>query len=209
LAWALSRRRIWENPRFELEALRVSGDVPGSGMNTEEEKALTEMFAEWKIPLNTVNVSIMGSVKPGHSMNCYWCSTIRRSELIDYAIKNNFNKIALGHHLDDILTTLLMNMTKKGEIATMTPKMKYEKYPLTIIRPLAVVQEQSIRDFVRTMQWKAGTCSCDYGADGERKRYQQKLDALTDGKEENKRLLYASMSNIREEYLPCLYNSPK
>jgi tRNA(Ile)-lysidine synthase TilS/MesJ len=202
LAWALSRRKIWENPRFELAALRIAGDVPGGGMSLAEEAALKLMFDEWQIPLDTVNVSIMGSVKQGHSMNCYWCSTIRRSELIDYAIKNNFNKIALGHHLDDILTTLLMNMTKKGEIATMTPKMKYEKYPLTIIRPLALVQEQSIRDFVSSMGWKAGTCSCDYGADGERKRYQQKLDDLTDGKEDSKRLLFKSMSNIRQEYLP-------
>jgi hypothetical protein len=71
------------------------------------------------------------------------------------------------------------------------------------------VQEQSIRDFVTAMKWKAGTCSCDYGADGERKRYQQKLDALTDEKEAAKRLLFASMSHIREDYLPRSYNSPK
>jgi tRNA(Ile)-lysidine synthase TilS/MesJ len=201
LAWALSRRKLWKNPNFELEALRIAGDVPGGGMNTEEETALQNMFDEWQIPLNTVNVSIMGSVKEGRSMNCYWCSTIRRSELIDYAIKNNFNKIALGHHLDDILTTLLMNMTKKGEIATMIPKMQYEKYPLTIIRPLALVMEQSIHDFVSSMSWKAGTCSCDYGSDGERKRYQKKLDDLTDNTEEAKRLLFASMGNVRGEYL--------
>jgi tRNA(Ile)-lysidine synthase TilS/MesJ len=79
--------------------------------------------------------------------------------------------------------------------------LQYGKYPLTIIRPLALVMEQSIRDFVNSMNWKAGTCSCDYGSDGERKRYQKKLDDLTDGKEETKRLLYRSMSNIRDEYL--------
>jgi tRNA(Ile)-lysidine synthase TilS/MesJ len=201
LAWALSRRKIWKNPPFELAALRIAGDVPGGGMSSSEEQSLKLLFDEWQIPLDTVNVSIMGSVKEGRSMNCYWCSTIRRSELIDYAIKHNFNKIALGHHLDDILTTLLMNMTKKGEIATMIPKLKYEKYPLTIIRPLALVMEQSIKDFIISMGWKAGTCSCDYGANGERKEYQKKLDNLTNGKEEAKRLLFRSMSNIRSEYL--------
>ncbi len=201
LAWALSRRKVWKNPNFTLEALRIAGDVPGGGMDAGGAEALKTQFDEWNIPLHTVHVSIMGSVKQGHSMNCYWCSTIRRSELIDYAIKNNFNKIALGHHLDDILTTLLMNMTKKGEIATMIPKLQYEKYPLTVIRPLALVLEQSIRDFVKSMGWKAGTCSCSYGADGERKLYQKKLDDLTNGKEDAKRLLFASMSNIRREYL--------
>ena len=201
LAWALARRGIWKNPPFELAALRIAGDVPGGGMPREDEKALEDLFDEWKIPLDTVRVQIMGSVKPGRSMSCYWCSTIRRSELIDYAIKNNFNKIALGHHLDDILTTLLMNMTKKGEIATMVPNMEYEKYPLTIIRPLALVPEASIISFIGSMGWRAGTCSCGYGADGERKRYQRKLDELTDSNEETKRLLFKSMSNIRREYL--------
>ncbi len=201
LAWALSRRRNWNSPPFELAALRVAGDVPGGGMGPADEQNLKDLFDAWHIPLDTVRVSIMGSVKEGHGMNCYWCSTIRRSELIDYAIKNNFNKIALGHHMDDILTTLLMNMTKKGETATMIPKLKYEKYPLTIIRPLALVLEQSIRDFVISMEWKAGTCSCDYGSEGERKRYQKKLDDLTDSKEETKRLLFKSMSRIRQEYL--------
>ncbi len=207
LAWALSRRKIWKNPPFELAALRIAGDVKGGGMNTEEETALKTMFDEWQIPLDTANVSIVGSLKEGRSMNCYWCSTVRRSALIDYAIKHHFNKIALGHHLDDILTTLLMNMTKKGEMATMIPKMQYEKYPLTIIRPLALVLEQSIKEFVHSMKWKAGTCSCDYGADGERKRYQKKLDDLTDGKEDIKRLLFASMANIREEYLIKPYSN--
>lgn len=201
LAWALSRRRLWQSPCFDLAALRIASDVPGSGMDDSSLAALHDLYAEWGIPLDTINVSVMGSVKDGQRMSCYWCSTIRRSELIDYALKNNFNKIALGHHLDDILATLLMNMTRKGEIAAMLPRMQYKKYPLLIIRPLALVEEKSIRGFVKSMGWKAGTCSCAYGADGERKRYQEKLEFLTDSGEGKKRLLFKSMSNIRREYL--------
>lgn len=201
LAWALSRRRRWESPRFELEAVRIVGDVPGGGMDAAAAARLAEMYAEWDIPFRTLEVPIVGRLKAGEKMSCYWCSTQRRTELIRLALAEGFNKLALGHHLDDILATLLMNMTKKGEIATMPPRLRYEKYPLEVIRPLALVEEESIRGFAREMGWLATTCTCSFGADGERKEYQCRLVTLTGGKEEGKRNLFRSMSNIKTDYL--------
>jgi len=201
LAWALSRRRRWNAPRFELEALRIAGDVPGGIMEAEAASRLEAMYAEWGIPLATLEVPIVGRLKEGERMNCYWCSTQRRTELIRHALEKGFNKIALGHHLDDILATLLMNMTKKGEIATMPPRLKYDKYPLEVIRPLALVEEESIRGFARDQGWLATTCTCAYGADGERKEYQRRLEVLCGGTAEGKRNLYRSMSNVKADYL--------
>ncbi|MFA6506787.1 MAG: tRNA 2-thiocytidine biosynthesis TtcA family protein [Treponemataceae bacterium] len=201
LAWALSRRRRWAAPRFEIMALRIVGDVPGGGMDTAAADRLTAMYGEWEIPYQTINVPIIGRLKFGEKMNCYWCSTQRRTELIHYALENGCNKIALGHHLDDILATLLMNMTKKGEIATMPPRLKYQKYPLEVIRPLALVEEQSIRGFAREQGWLATTCSCQFGADGERKEYQRRLNVLCGDSESSKRNLYRSMANIKTGYL--------
>ena len=84
---------------------------------------------------------VIGRLKPGRSMNCYWCSMQRRTELIRYAMAEGFNKIALGHHLDDIVETLMMNMLYKGQISGMLPILRYEKYPVSIIRPLALCEE--------------------------------------------------------------------
>ncbi len=201
LAWALSRRRRWNSPRFELEALRIVGDVPGGGMSDVQAERLAGMYAEWDIPYRTLEVPIIGRLKAGEKMSCYWCATQRRTELIRWALENGCNKIALGHHLDDILATLLMNMTKKGEIATMPPRLEYEKYPLEVIRPLALVEEDSIRGFAREQGWLATTCTCDFGADGERKEYQRRLNVLCGGTEEGKRNLYRSMSNVKDGYL--------
>ena len=201
LAWALSRRRRWDAPRFELEALRIVSDVPGGGMPPLAAERLAAMYAAWGIPYRTLEVPIVGRLKSGERMSCYWCSTQRRTELIRCAMECGFNKIALGHHLDDVLATLLMNMTKKGEMATMPPRLKYDKYPLEVIRPLALVEEESIRGFAREQGWLATTCSCAFGADGERKEYQRRLEALCGGREEGKRNLFRSMSNIKTGYL--------
>jgi hypothetical protein len=80
-------------------------------------------------------------------MNCYWCSTQRRTELIRYAMERGFNKIALGHHLDDAVETLLMNMLYKGEIGGMLPLLRYRKYPLSIIRPLVLCEERQLVEY--------------------------------------------------------------
>lgn len=206
LSWALGRRRRWKAPSFKLEALRVAGDVPGAMMNDESAAAIAALYKEWDIPLHVLEVPIIGRLKKGKKMSCYWCSTQRRTELIKYAMEHGFNKIALGHHLDDILTTLLMNMTKKAELATMPPRVKYDKYPLEVLRPLALVMEESIRSFAQDQGWLQITCSCDYGADGERKEYQRRLDLLTaaqgGGTEEAKRNLFRSLSAIKSRYLP-------
>jgi len=201
LAWALSRRRRWESPRFEVEGYRLASDVSGSGMTGVAAVALNDLYESWGVPLHVEEVPVMGRLKAGERMNCYWCATQRRTELIRYALANGFNKIALGHHLDDILATLLMNMTKKGEIATMPPRLGYDKYPLEVIRPLALVEEESIRSFAREMGWTSVTCTCSWGADGERKEYQRRLETLVGGSEEGKRNLFRSMRNVKTDYL--------
>jgi len=202
LSWALARRLQWEGPRFELKALRIRTDVPGGGMPKDAERALEDLYQEWGIPLETVDVPVIGRLKPGKEMNCYWCATQRRTELMHHALAQGYNKIALGHHLDDILTTLLMNMVNKGELSTMVPKLTYRKFPVTVIRPLALVPEESIRRFAASQGWLNVTCSCSFGADGERKEFQRRLDILTGGKLDAKLRMFHSLSRINPEYLP-------
>lgn len=201
LAWALARRRRWSAPRFQLEAVRIVGDVVGGGMDEASAARLADLYRSWDIPYRTLVVPIVGRLKEGQSMNCYWCATQRRTELIRFALSNGFTTIALGHHLDDILVTLLMNMTKKGEFATMPPRLVYEKYPLRVIRPLALVEEESIRGFAREQGWLATTCTCAFGVDRERAEYRRRLDTLCGSSEEGKRNLFRSMSNVKTDYL--------
>ena len=134
-------------------------------------------------------------------MNCWWCTTQRRTELLNYALDNGFNKIALGHHMDDILETLFMNMLHKGEIAAIPPSLKYKKYPITIIRPLCYVAEEKIIEHAIEEGYAGFTCTCNYQDNSFRKEARKKVELITNGDENTRRRLFNSMKNIKPEYL--------
>ena len=190
------KRRWWEAP-CEFLALHVQTDVG----DPFDRAPLEALLSEWGVPFSHIEVPVLGRLKPGEKMNCYWCSTQRRTELIRYALANGFNKIALGHHLDDIVETLLMNMLHKGEISTMPPVVRYAKYPLAVIRPLALCEERQIIAFAREKGFASVTCTCGYDGASRRKEVRAKLEALTGGSGELKRNLFRSMSRVNTEYL--------
>ena len=156
----------------------------------------------WDIPSVSIDVPVIARLKPGHSMNCYWCSTQRRTELIQYAMAEGFNKIALGHHLDDIVETLMMNMLYKGQISGMLPNLRYKKYPVSIIRPLALCEERQVIAFAMEKGFRSAACTCPYGRESKRREVRARIAELTGGSSQLKRNLFDSMSNVNDEYLP-------
>lgn len=173
---------------FEYKALFIKSDfAPDFPQN------LRQLFKEWNVPFEQLDVNILERVKQGEKMNCWWCSTQRRTELLNYAIKNGYNKIALGHHKDDILETLLMNLLNKGEFSAMSPAFKYDKYPVTIIRPLCYVSEDRIIAHAKEEGFAGFTCTCNYQDNSDRKLARLKLEALTDGEQSKKDLLFRAL----------------
>ncbi|GHT88758.1 hypothetical protein FACS1894137_17260 [Spirochaetia bacterium] len=131
LAWALSALKPALKKDYDLAAIHISSDFCACC----KKSTLAQRLSEWGIPFADLFVPIIGRLKEGEKMNCYWCSTQRRTELLKYAVENGFNKLALGHHLDDIIETFFMNMTAKGELSTMPMLLAYLKYPVSLIRP--------------------------------------------------------------------------
>ena len=78
---------------------------------------------------------------------CFLCSWYRRKELFNLAQEMGFNKIALGHHQDDIIHTTLMNTFFVGNFSTMPARLRMRKMPLTIIRPLCMETEEDIQEY--------------------------------------------------------------
>ena len=181
---------------FEIQAVHIQSDFA-----PDFSDELKKLFAQWNIPLEIIKVDIHKRLKQNQKMNCYWCSTQRRTELLNYALQNGYNKIALGHHLDDILETFIMNMTEKGNLSTMIPKMQYEKWPVSIIRPLCYVSENRIISHVQKKGYSSFTCTCNFQNNSTRKTARKKLEILTEGSENKKQLIFKALKNVQKEYL--------
>lgn len=197
MAWALSALRPALGFPYELRALHISSDF----CSCCKKSALAARLGSWGIGFDDLYVPIIGRLKPGRKMNCYWCSTQRRTELLRQAMAGGYDTIALGHHMDDILETFLMNMTMKGELSTMPARLSYSKYPVSIIRPLALVEERQIVEFAQSAGILATACTCPFGANSRRRDARSRLEALCGGSSQVKRRVFASMTKVRLDYL--------
>ena len=197
LARVLASWKSHSRERFDLHCLHIATDFGSNG----GQFPLRELFRTWDLPCSEILVKVVGRLKEGERMNCWWCSTQRRTELIKFATRGGWNKIALGHHLDEIVETFFMNMLNKGEISTMPPVMKYRKYPVTVIRPLCLVEERQLIDLAEELGISGVTCTCDYDSLSERKAVRKRIETFTEGSSRAKRNIFKAMKNVKDEYL--------
>jgi tRNA 2-thiocytidine biosynthesis protein TtcA len=198
MAWALSAIKRALKASYTLQALHISGDF----CDNCQKDILAARFREWGIPFQDLSVPIIGRLKTGRKMNCYWCSTQRRTELIKHALENGFNKIALGHHLDDIIETFFMNLTGAGTFSAMPMYLAYRKYPLAIIRPLGYLEERQIIACAGEQKFLSTTCTCPYGTNSRRRDIRGRIAAFTrNSAAEKRRILAALLSGglLRED----------
>jgi tRNA 2-thiocytidine biosynthesis protein TtcA len=197
MAWVLSALRPAVRRNYSLEALHISSDFCACC----KKSALAERLAEWGIPFKDLFVPIIGRLKEGEKMNCYWCSTQRRTELLRYAVENGFNKIALGHHLDDIIETFFMNMTAAGKLSAMPMLLKYRKYPVSLIRPLGYAEERQIIACASEKSILKAACTCPYGINSGRRDMRKRIAGFTGDSGAVKRRILKSLSSGERDLL--------
>lgn len=95
---------------------------------------------------------------------CYMCAKMRRGSLYSKATSYGCNKLALGHHMDDVIETTLMSIFYMGKFETMLPKLKSDNFDIELIRPLFYVEEKSIIKWVRNNGILAMNCGCTVAA---------------------------------------------
>jgi len=190
MAWALSTLRPALKINFSLEALHILNDFSVKGGEAE----LAARFNGWGIPFTAISVPVIERLKEGRKMNCYWCSTQRRTELIRFALENGFNKIALGHHMDDIIETFFMNMTGKGQLSTMPMSLSYRKYPLKLIRPLGYLEERQIIAAAEELDILRISCTCPYGLNSGRRNMRDRIAVFTGNSGAVKRRILSALS---------------
>jgi tRNA 2-thiocytidine biosynthesis protein TtcA len=191
LAWVLSSLRRELKRDYRLAGLHISTDF----CSCCKKSALAARLAEWGVPFIDIDVPVIGRLKEGRKMNCYWCSTQRRTELLRYAVGHGFNKIALGHHLDDIIETFFMNMCAKGALAAMPVLLRYRKYPVSLVRPLGYLEERQIIACAAEMGILKTACTCPFGAHSKRRDIRAKLTAFTGDSGAVKRRIFRALSS--------------
>ncbi len=105
---------------------------------------------------------------------CVLCSRLRRGILYSFARDKGYNKIALGHHGDDLIETLLLNQFFEGKIKSMAPKLFADDGINQVIRPMSYVEEKLISDYVKNMDFPVVSCGCPVSGSVKTKRHEMK-----------------------------------
>jgi tRNA 2-thiocytidine biosynthesis protein TtcA len=133
----------------------------------------------------------------------YLCVRLRRGVLYAVADRLGCNKIALGHHLDDFIGTLLLNQFYSGKLAAMSPKPLVDNRRHTVIRPLVYVEESDIIKFAQQNEFPIIDCGCPVMGqeDQKRQRMKQLLTELNKENRDLKRSMIHALSNVHPRHL--------
>ncbi len=194
----LAERAKVFSPKFSLSAAHV---VMENISYETDHSYIDEFIASFAIPFYIRTTSFDASTDSRKSP-CFLCSWSRRKELFDLAKELGCNKIALGHHMDDILVTLLMNMTFQGSFSTMPPLLQMDKFDMEIIRPLCLIEEPDLIELAAIRGYKKQIKNCPYEKDTHRTDLTKIFETLQEISPEARYSLWNSMTNIQKDLLP-------
>ena len=173
----LAKRAKILHPRFSIEALHVRME----NIHYETDSSYLQGFCDnlgIRLHVRTTkfeleSVENLASLESRQRLRrqkqpCFLCSWMRRKELFNLAQELGCNKIALGHHQDDLIHTALMNLIFQGRFDTMPASLKMRKMPLTIIRPLCMIEESDIQAYAEFKGYQKQTKLCPYETDSHR-----------------------------------------
>ncbi len=185
----LAKRAKIDHPRFKVEALHVRME----NIHYETDTSYLQQFCEdlgIRLHLKTTSFNLDQLENPDNLENldrqrlrrqkqpCFLCSWQRRKELFNLAQQLGCNKIALGHHQDDLIHTALMNITFQGRFDTMPASLKMRKMPLTIIRPLCMIEETDIKAYAEMQGYQKQAKLCPYETDSHRTDIKRLFDQM-------------------------------
>jgi len=195
---------------FELVAVNIDSGYPGYRTDVIEGYLKKNEFSYQMVPSEHYAI-IKEKRRPGSSF-CSICSRLKRGALYETAQTLGCNKLALGHHQDDFIETLLLNQFFVGSLKSMAASMLADNGVITVIRPLVYVVEEDIVAFSRQAELPIVCCCCPVcgTADIQRKRMKRLLTELQNDIPHVKSSLLKALSNVHPRHLldPTLRREP-
>ena len=185
--------------QFDLGACHIVTDV--APREPEKEKNLDTFFSRLGIPLERHFVPVIDRLDEGRKMNCFFCAMQRRMKLLRVALENTCTKIAYGHHMDDIIETLFLNMLYKAEISTMPARLELDEHDMVLVRPFCLTKKREIKVYARRFGLTDLEQSCPYGEDGRRDRVRKIIDELAGEDDRIRDNLARSLGRVKIDYL--------
>ena len=141
---------------FELHFLSMD-----PGFSPEKRRTMEETAEALDIPLHFFETDIFESIEAARNSPCHVCASMRRGHLYKQAQLLGCNKIALGHHYDDVIETTMLSLLYGGEFKTMMPKLHSRNFEgMELIRPFYLVREEQVKSFVARYGIPVMTCAC-------------------------------------------------
>jgi tRNA 2-thiocytidine biosynthesis protein TtcA len=132
---------------------------------------------------------------------CFLCAQARRNQLFDYARDNGYNRIALGHHKDDLVETLFVNMLYSGNISTMVPRQDLFDGKLSLVRPMAYLEKKDVWELATLLKIKPVDNLCPLAEDTRREYVREILTDIYRREPQAKSSIFAALSNVRDGYM--------
>jgi tRNA 2-thiocytidine biosynthesis protein TtcA len=172
------------------------------GFESDRGRILESLFKEWNLNyrIEATHIGWKAHSAENRENPCFLCSWERRKLTFHLAKKLGCNKIALGHHKDDIIETLLLNIFYSAEISTMLPVQALFQGKITLIRPLALIEERKIERFAQERALPVGSSGCPSSGRTKRREMKTLIENLM---KENRRVkgnIFRSLSNIKLDY---------
>lgn len=166
----LARRMQIFKPRFKVEAVHIRME----NISYESDSKYLEDFAQQLgVRIHILTTSFNAETDTRKSP-CFLCSWNRRKKIFSLAQELGCNKLAFGHHMDDIIHTTMMNEYFQGRYYTMPVKLKLQKMPLTIIRPLCLEHEADMVEYAKIQGYRKQNKNCPY----EKETHRSEVKAL-------------------------------
>ena len=195
---ALAAFKKFKTINFEIEAIHIDVEDVGYLVDTQ---FLSDYAKKLGVKMHFKTIKA-GLEKRGKKAPCFVCSWHRRKTLFEFAKNNGFKKLAMGHHLDDAVETLMINMAYHGHISSLPGKLKMFSGAMYLIRPLILLTDKDTREFANIRNFTKLKQPCPFEDTTKRVTARKLIEQLEAIHPKARFNLFNSMKNIDEKYLP-------